>query len=335
MKRKIISFLLLSIAFTPKLTVDAQSNIETVTISYAGDCTIGGYKGQGTANTYSEYFNKYGGNYFLDGVRDVFEQDDITFINLEGPLTDGEATAVKKFPIKCPSEHIEVLKNSSIEVCNLSNNHIYDCGTRGFNDTIQILEDNNIGYCGEGFVNRQKIKGINIAFLGYQGWTADESLLAKIEKDITYEKEVSDIVIVMFHWGIEREYFSNETQEKIAHHTMDCGADTVIGGHPHVMQGIEIYKGKPICYSMGNFTFGANKNPSDKDTFIFQQTFTVINGRVVPGSKDTIIPCSISSSNDKNTYQPTLLTNNDFDRVMKRLSNYSSKYQTSEVYNEN
>lgn len=308
-----------------------EENIEEIktkeiTISFAGDFTIGTYKGQGTSGTYNEYYDKFGGDYFLKNVRSVFESDDITFVNLEGPITDRLTTVDKKFPISCRSEHINVINNSSIEVCGLSNNHTMDCGIDGFNDTINILEQNNIGFCGEGNIYRKDIDGIIVSCLAYNGWSDSQDLLNKIENDILNEKENgSNIICVMFHWGIERDHYNNEIQQKIAYHTIDCGADIVVGAHPHVIQGIESYKDKTIVYSLGNFTFGANKNPSDKDTFIFQQTFNITDSIVEYGDYN-IIPCSISSEKNINNYQPIILDGENAERVLNRLKEYSKNY---------
>ena len=297
-----------------------------ITISFVGDCTLGTYKGQGSSGNYNEYYDKYGGEYFFDNVRSIFENDDITFINLEGPITDRDTTVDKKFPISCRTEHISVLNNSSIEVCSLANNHSLDCGKLGLEDTINILDEHNIGYCGNGNVYRTTIENVNITCLAYNGWSATDELIASISKDIAYEKENgAHIVCVMFHWGIEREHYSNETQHKIAHSAIDAGADIVVGGHPHVIQGIEQYNNKTIVYSLGNFTFGANKNPNDKDTFIFQQTF-IVNDSTVDYGDYNIIPCSISSEQTKNNYQPTLLIGDDAKRVVDRIKLYSNKY---------
>lgn len=102
------------------------------------------------------------------------------------------------------------------------------------------------------------------------------------------------------------------------------GADLVLGHHPHVIQGIEDYKGKKIVYSLGNFCFGGNKNPSDKDTFIFQQTFKFQNGKLIDNKSYKIIPASISSVRERNNYQPTLLKGKDAQRVIDRIKKYSS-----------
>lgn len=110
----------------------------------------------------------------------------------------------------------------------------------------------------------------------------------------------------------------------LAHSAIDHGADLVLGHHPHVLQGIEVYNGKNIVYSLGNFCFGGNSNPSDKDTMIFQQTFTVQNGELVEDNVTNVIPCSLSSESGRNTYQPTPLEGEEKDRVMAKIEEFSA-----------
>lgn len=307
-----------------KTTIPKQE----ITISFAGDFTMGEYKGQGKRNQYIDYYNEFGHEYFLKNVKHIFENDDLTFINLEGPLTNYEQVVEKSFPIKGIPEYVNILSCSSIEVCNLANNHTFDCGQNGYDETKEILSLNNIGYCGYEDSYTTQIGDFIVTFLGYKGWNDTDELRATIKMDIDKAKSNgSNVICVMFHYGEERVYYSNKTQEDLSRYTIDCGASIVIGGHPHVIQGIEKYKDKTICYSLGNFTFGANKNPKDKDTFIFQQTFKIDDyGNITYGDYN-IIPCSISSETNKNTYQPTPLENESKDRVLDRLKEYSSIYE--------
>ena len=328
---KKISLMLLILSIISIETVNALSqdnSSKEITISFVGDCTLGEYKGQSAGNQFKDYYDKYGANYFLENVKDIFESDDITFINLEGPLTNETQKVKKSFPIKGKPEYVNILKDSSVEVCNLSNNHIYDCGEKGFEETKQILDDNDINYCGEGNISTIEKDGVKVSFLGYRGFSDTKELRNKIEEDINYVKteEKTNIVCVMFHFGEERKYESNKTQEDLAHLAIDLGADIVVGNHPHVIQGIEVYKNKTICYSLGNFSFGANKNPKDKDTFIFQQTFKIDDkGNATYGEYD-IIPCRISSVTNKNDYKPTPLKDTEKNNVIDRLIKYSQKY---------
>lgn len=333
MNIKLLSMILmLGVNMVSNVTPEKVSTVNNkeITISFIGDCTLGTYKGQSGNTLFTHYYDKYGADYFFENVKEVFESDDITYINLEGPLTTYTQTAVKQFPIKGNPEYVDILKNSSIEVCNMANNHIYDCGQDGFLDNVKNLDENNIGYCGEGYIYNTTKNDIKVSCLGYRAFLVDNVLKDTIKKDIERERSKgSDIICIMFHYGVEREYYSNSVQEDISRYAIDCGADIVVGNHPHVIQGIEKYKDKIICYSLGNFCFGANKNPKDKDTFIFQQTFVKEKNGVISYGKSNIIPCSISSQTDLNDYKPTPLIESDAERILNRLKEYSSKYTST------
>ena len=139
--------------------------------------------------------------------------------------------------------------------------------------------------------------------------------------DLKMNQEV-DVGIVYFHWGIEREYYANDDQRNLAKFTIDSGADLVVGAHPHVLQGIEEYNGKHIVYSLGNFCFGGNRNPSDSDTMIYSITMNFVDG-VYNDSNYEIIPCSITSASNRNNYQPMILQGDEKDRVLKKIERYS------------
>lgn len=307
-----------------------QSDFRQVTISFAGDCTLGGYKGQGGSNMFRDYYAQYGNDYFFQNVREIFAQDDITYVNLEGALTSFPQVVEKTYPIKGEPEYVGALLSGSVEVVNLANNHTYDCGQAGYDSCRQLLADNGIAYCGELETCVVERNGVRTGFIGLNCWGMSDSLSQKLQNLITGLKDNGcDIVCVMFHGGIEREYVSNATTEAFAHRAVDCGADIVVGAHPHVVQGIEVYQGKVICYSLGNFSFGANKNPSDKDTFIFRQTFFVESDGTVSYGKSEVIPCKVSSTDLKNDYCPTPQTGEEYDRIMQKLARFSTKYPVS------
>ncbi|MDE6618964.1 MAG: CapA family protein [Lachnospiraceae bacterium] len=307
-----------------------QEEVRKITISFAGDCTLGGFKGQGAGNLFRDYYEMYGNEYFFKNVREIFAQDDITYVNLEGALTSYKQVVDKKYPIKGEPEYVGALLDGSIEVVNLANNHTYDCGQAGYDSCRQLLADNGIAYCGELETCTLERNGIKTGFIGLNCWGMNKTLSQKLQTLITDLKNNGcDIVCVMFHGGIEREYESNATTEAFAHQAIDYGADIVVGAHPHVVQGIEVYQGKIICYSLGNFSFGANKNPSDKDTFIFQQTFFMENTGTVTYGESNIIPCKVSSTDTKNDYCPTPQTGEEYDRIMQKLAQCSQKYPVS------
>lgn len=129
---------------------------------------------------------------------------------------------------------------------------------------------------------------------------------------------------MIFHWGNEKEEVPDSNQMTLGRLAIDEGADLVCGHHPHVLQGIEEYKGKNIVYSLGNFCFGGNSYPSDMDTMIFQQTFTVDKNGVKADNVTNVIPCSISSEYDYNNYQPTPAQGDEADRILAKIQERSS-----------
>ena len=190
---------------------------------------------------------------------------------------------------------------------------------QGYDDTLSALDQADIGYFGYEHQYITEVRGIKVGILGYTGWAVSEDQKETIKQAIDgLKEEGASIVIVMFHWGIEREYSSYSVQQDIAHFTIDSGADLVLGSHPHVLQDVEEYKGKKIVYSLGNFCFGGNKNPEDKDSMILVHKFNFKDGELITEESE-IIPCSISSVKSRNNYQPTPLEGEEKERVLQKI----------------
>ena len=300
--------------------VEEEEKIETVTLtlSFVGDITLGNYAGQGYSGSFDQEYENQGKDpeYFLKNVKSVFESDDLTIANLEGPLTEEDSHADKTFAFKGKPEYVKILTSGGIDAVTLANNHSMDRFQQGLDDTREILTENNIGHFGYAYNYIAEVKGIKIGFLGY---SFPQSMSDDMKNAIHELKEEADIVIVYYHWGIERDYAPYDGQRQIAHQTIDEGADLVIGSHPHVLQGIETYNGKKIVYSLSNFCFGGNKNPTDKDSMIYQHTFTLENKEIVEESNE-IIPCMISSTKSRNNYQPTIVDGDDAQRIIKKVN---------------
>ena len=275
----------------------------TITISSMGDCTLGTDEGFDQSTSFNAYYNEYGADYFLKNVRSILEADDLSVVNFEGTLTEETSRADKTFAY----------------------NHSKDYGTKSQEDTIENLSNAGIATFGYENVVVVDVKGIKVGLTGIYELAEHEQKATQIKENIQALKDAgAQIIIVNFHWGIEKEYTPNATQKKLAHLAIDEGADLVIGHHPHVLEGIEKYNGKYIAYSLGNFCFGGNKNPSDKDTMIFQQTFTIdTDGKVADDDNINIIPCSLSSSSNKNDYCPTPLEGDEAERVRQKIEKYS------------
>ncbi|MFD4707465.1 CapA family protein [Gottfriedia sp. NPDC058432] len=306
-------------------------NVETtIKISAAGDFTLGSDEDFQYINSFPAEANKNGLAYFTKGLNNIFKQDDLSTVNLETTLTNAKIRATKTFRFKGNPSYAKILTLSGIEAVNLANNHSHDYLQKGFEDTINNLKKEKIGYFGYNDQYVTTIKGVKVAALGYEGWNDSPELRIKINNDIqNLRKNGVKIILIHFHWGIERDYVPNSTQKNLAHYAIDHGADLILGHHPHVVQGIEEYKGKFIVYSLGNFMFGGNKNPKDKDTFVFQQTFHLNNGKLTNQKEIKVVPFSISSVSSRNNYQPLFLKGSEEQRVKKKIIDASNKIHGS------
>jgi poly-gamma-glutamate synthesis protein (capsule biosynthesis protein) len=304
-------------------------NVVTVTISAAGDVTLGNYLGQDYSGSFDQTYDTADDEgYFFQNVYDIFSADDFTIVNLEGPLTTAEEIRLEKdYVIKGRPEYAELLRLGNIEAVGLANNHILDYCEQGLYDTIDAVKEQDIAYAYDTNVGTYEVNGIKIGFVAISQVSRGNAMETTLKKGIEKLKDDgADIILALCHWGIEREFYPEEYQQYLGHLCIEWGADVVLGSHPHVLQGIEEYNGKYIVYSMGNFCFGGNRNPSDKDSMIFQQTYTFIDGEKQENTDIRVIPCSVSSVSDRNNYQPTPLTGSEGQRVIDRLNLYSSDF---------
>lgn len=299
-----------------------------ITVSSMGDCTLGTDENFNQSTSFNAYYNAQGPDYFFKNVRSILEEDDLSIINLEGTFTDSDQRQEKTFAFKADPEYVSILTGSSIEAANLANNHSRDYGEESYTDTVETLDQAGIASFGYDQVDLLEINEVKVGLTGIYELAEHLDKQQEVKENIAALKEAgAQVIIVNFHWGIEKEYVPNDTQKTLAHLAIDEGADLVIGHHPHVLQGIERYKGKYIAYSLGNFSFGGNSNPSDKDTMIFQQTFTVADGKAETNDDINIIPCSLSSASGYNDYCPTPLEGSEKERVLEKLQEYSADFE--------
>lgn len=297
----------------------------SVTISSIGDCTLGTDESFNQSTSLNAFYNSHGNKYFFQSVRPILEQDDLTIVNMEGTLTEEVTRENKTYAFKGPTEYASILSAGSVEIANLANNHSSDYGKKSYTDTIDALSTANIPSFGYDRTLLLDIKSVKVGVTGIYELADHLDRKAQVKQNIAALKKAgAQIIIVNFHWGMELEYTPNDTQKELAHLAVDEGADLVIGHHPHVLQGIEQYKEKYIAYSLGNFCFGGNSNPEDKDTIIFQQTFTLNKDKIEKDDNINIIPCSISSSTGLNDYCPTPLEGAEKQRVLENLETYSA-----------
>ncbi|WDM23633.1 CapA family protein [Paenibacillus polymyxa] len=260
----------------------------TVTLHFVGDVQFSGKVEQRLEQNGFDFPYQYLGN--------LFHKDDLTMANLETPVTTNGVGALNKtYVYKSSPKALTALAAAGIDAVNLANNHILDQGTDGLLDTLKYLDEKGIAHAGAGRNAKEAYaphyferKGIKIALLGTTrvmpeaNWNAGAKLpgvagaydSTAIVKSIREARMQADLVIVIAHWGKERATALEPHQTELSHAFIDAGADLVIGGHPHVLQGMEQYKGKWIAYSTGNFIFSKSTVPATWDTAIFQATCT-------------------------------------------------------------
>ena len=305
----------------------------SLTLSVVGDCTLGTDETFDYDTSLNAYYENYGADYFLQNVKDIFSADDLTIANFEGTLTDSDEREDKTFAFKAPASYASILTGGSVEAVNTANNHSHDYGDQSFDDTLAALDDAGIVHFGYDETAVMDVKGIKVGLVGiyelYDHLEREQQLKDNIAK---VKADGAQLIVVIFHWGNETETVPDSNQTTLGRIAIDEGADLVCGHHPHVLQGIETYKGRNIVYSLGNFCFGGNSSPSDMDTMIFQQTFTITSEGVQADNVTNIIPCSISSAayDGYNNYQPTPAEGDEATRILGKINERSSWISTAE-----
>ena len=311
----------------------AVSSPVSLTLSVVGDCTLGTDETFDYDTSLNAYYENYGADYFLQNVKDIFSTDDLTIANFEGTLTDSDEREDKTFAFKAPASYASILTGGSVEAVNTANNHSHDYGEQSFDDTLAALDDAGIVHFGYDETAVMDVKGIKVGLVGiyelYDHLEREQQLKDNIAK---VKADGAQLIVVIFHWGNETETVPDSNQTTLGRIAIDEGADLVCGHHPHVLQGIETYKGKNIVYSLGNFCFGGNSSPSDMDTMIYQQTFTIDANGVKKDNVTNIIPCSISSAayDGYNNYQPTPAEGDETTRILGKINERSSWISTAE-----
>lgn len=305
----------------------------SLTLSVVGDCTLGTDETFDYDTSLNAYYENYGADYFLQNVKDIFSADDLTIANFEGTLTDSDEREDKTFAFKAPASYASILTGGSVEAVNTANNHSHDYGDQSFDDTLAALDDAGIVHFGYDETAVMDVKGIKVGLVGiyelYDHLEREQQLKDNIAK---VKADGAQLIVVIFHWGNETETVPDSNQTTLGRIAIDEGADLVCGHHPHVLQGIETYKDRNIVYSLGNFCFGGNSSPSDMDTMIYQQTFTIDADGVKKDNVTNIIPCSISSAayDGYNNYQPTPAEGYEATRILGKINERSSWISTAE-----
>ncbi|WP_052487578.1 CapA family protein [Gordoniibacillus kamchatkensis] len=254
-----------------------------VRMAFVGDVLL--------ADTVEKLLLQNGYDYPYQNVKQLLSEPDVTVANLETPVTEGGTKQSKEYVYRSSPLALPALKESGIDVVNMANNHIMDYGAAGMLDTMKYLDQNGIEHVGTGHNLEEALKpvfitkqGIKIAFLGFSRVVPDNTWKASAKQPgvadtynytvpvetIRKTKEQADLVVVLAHWGTERKDTPDPVQTDLAHRYVDAGADLVVASHPHVLQGLEAYKGKWIAYSLGNFIFTTNDVAKTWETIVLQ-----------------------------------------------------------------
>ena len=305
----------------------------SLTLSVVGDCTLGTDETFDYDTSLNAYYENYGSAYFLQNVKSIFSQDDLTIANFEGTLTESDAREDKTFAFKGPASFTSILTDGYVEAVNTANNHSHDYGDQSYEDTMTALDAAGIVHFGYDKTAVMDVKGIKVGMVGIYELKDHLEREQQLKDNIAKVKaDGAQLIVVIFHWGNETETVPDSNQTTLGRLAIDEGADLVCGHHPHVLQGIETYKGKNIIYSLGNFCFGGNSSPSDMDTMIYQQTFTITSEGVQADNVTNVIPCSISSAayEGYNNYQPTPAEGDEAARILAKINERSADIQTAE-----
>ncbi|WP_421655622.1 CapA family protein [Leptothermofonsia sp. ETS-13] len=299
----------------------ADPNDPTVTLMFSGDVTLGEAFEETIGKDYDHAF----------AAMDEYRQADLAMVNLENPLTKATIPLPdKQFNFKADPESVKVLEKGGVDLVTLANNHTMDFEEAGLTETIDTLDRSGILHLGAGRDEKEarrpeivEVKGQRVAYLGYYGADfhaagkgkagtnfADE---ARIAADIKSIRDQVDWIVVNFHWGEELANYPAEWQIDLAHFTVDQGADLIVGHHPHVLQGAEIYKGRPIAYSLGNFIFGGNSR-KDYDTAVLK---VALKDRQM---KVEFLPVEVRN------YQPQVVGGDRGAQILKQIHDLSTSF---------
>lgn len=243
---------------------------EPVTLVFTGDVLLSDY-------VLNNYNSKGISGVVSDDLLSELQQADLTIINNEFPFsTRGSQAPDKQFTFRVDPSYVSVLTDMGVDIAGLANNHVLDYGSDALLDTFDTLDAAGIDYMGAGVdmdrasrLITREIGGMTFGFLAASrvipvvSWdvaNASPGVFttydpARLVAAIEAARSQCDYLTVMVHWGIERDAYPQEYQTQLARQYIDAGADLIIGAHPHVLQGIDYYQDKPVCYSLGNFIF--------------------------------------------------------------------------------
>lgn len=310
MKKGWLLVLLCLLAWT---VAGAETAEDEIVLSFVGDCSIGDaiqYEGAGTS--YHSVIDEKGYAWPFSLVQEYLAADDLTIANLEVVLTTETSHRDKRYNLRAAPDHVNVLLEGSVEMVCTVNNHCMDFHQAGYEEALATLDAAGISRFGTVYPGQpngyddlgvRDVGDLRVGFVGFS-YPQDYDLKRIISRIRTLKEEKGcDLVVVSLHWGRETYMTPDQGQVTYAKSLIDAGADVIWGHHPHVLQPITFYQGKPILFSTGNFTFGTMSDV-DPSTGIFQLAYARVNGEVQL-TRLQVIPCQTQGSGD---YRPYVLT---------------------------
>ncbi len=290
-----------------------------------------------------DFMDDYGTDYPLEKIEKDLRGYDIFFANLETPIgEEGKPVRNKPYVFMINPGYAVPVKKMNPDVVSIANNHIMDYGDAGLFSTIDWLDSCGIQHTGAGKNSAEarkpviiKRKGVEFVFLAYNERPPESFNAGKkkagaassdinvIAADIKKYKKKTNIVLVSMHWGIEHTLYPQTYQTELAHQIINAGADGIIGHHPHWIQGIEIYKEKPIFYSLGNLLNGFY-NTIEQDNFLAVLRYRGVKLRWVE-----IIP--VAGHNTLTDFQPYVMKGDAAREHLENIKKISSKFKPNFV----
>ncbi|MCI9554960.1 MAG: CapA family protein [Oscillibacter sp.] len=284
----------------------------SIVISFTGDMLLASLHGKRAAGNFLDYTAKREPEYFLQHVSPIFGADDFTVVNLENVLTDRALTPKEKstdpaYWYRAPTANAEILASSGVEAVSLANNHTGDYGAAGYKDTAKAVAAAGLEYGGNDRTFYLEKNGYRVAVICHGLW--NEGQAAGIVRRIKAAEKESDFQVVFYHGGKEGVHAPEAWRVRASRRLIEGGAELVLGNHPHVLQPREVYQGREIVYSLGNFCYGGSRRPENR-TIIYQLTLRVENGELAE-TESEMIPCYVHTGSTVNNYCPAPITDEE------------------------
>ena len=308
-----------------------EQQTQVITLTVGGDTAFGQYPGaEEEGVSFRDELLAQGGDYSfpLSLCRPFLVTDTLSILSCEGTFTRSDDSRQSSHGLNGDMDFARMFALGGVEMVNLANSGGPDSEEQDLESTCQALTDAGIGYCDEGIIGYKATMEGRVACISYRFYGEEPEMTESLTRDIgEARRRGADLVVVSFHWGHPYDNQTSSHQRETGRLAVDLGADLVVGYHPQVMQGIEVYKGKTILYSLGTFAFGGEKEVLDGgDTFLFRQSFAIQEDGAVP-AEPLILPCSVSSEEGRNNYTPKPLFGEEADRVVDRLLELSSQLE--------